>query len=166
MSASGSIPDFVALKVDVRLTRESGHLAARIGRIIPIVTFDEKCRRVSCRATISVGSCRAPAAISTDGPSRSTACGRDCHSYHRAVERLGELLDSADERIRLEAARTILDRHLGRPAIQADLTLHRAEADGHLAALLEVARRRAAEPIMLEDVEVEVMATDPLPRSR
>jgi hypothetical protein len=33
----------------------------------------------------------------------------------RAVERLGELLDSADERVRLEAAKVILDRHLGRP---------------------------------------------------
>jgi hypothetical protein len=82
-----------------------------------------------------------------------------------AVERLGELLDSGDERVRLEAARAILDRHLGRPAIQADVALHRAEADGHIAALIEVARRRAAEPIMLEDVEVEVMPTDP-PRSR
>ena len=51
----------------------------------------------------------------------------------------------------LEAARTILDRHLGRPAIQADISLHRAEADGHIAALMEVARRRALEPIMLED---------------
>jgi hypothetical protein len=84
----------------------------------------------------------------------------------RAVERLGELLDSADERVRLEAARTILDRHLGRPAIQADISLHRAEADDHLAALLEVARRRASEPIMLEDVEVEVTTTDLPPRSR
>jgi hypothetical protein len=37
----------------------------------------------------------------------------------RAVKRLGELLDSADERIQLEAAKAILDRHLGRPAIQA-----------------------------------------------
>jgi hypothetical protein len=82
----------------------------------------------------------------------------------RAVERLGELLDSEDERIRLEAAKTILDRHLGRPAIQADISLHRAEADGHLAALLEVARRRALEPIMLEDVEVTM--TDPSPPSR
>jgi hypothetical protein len=84
----------------------------------------------------------------------------------RAVERLGELLDSDDERIQLEAAKTILDRHLGRPAIQADISLHRREAQDHLAALLEVARRRASEPIMLEDVEVEVMATDPLPRPR
>jgi hypothetical protein len=83
----------------------------------------------------------------------------------RAVERLGELLDSVDERVRLEAARTILDRHLGRPAIQADISLHRAEADGHLAALLQVARRRASEPIMLEDVEVEVTTTDPSSRS-
>ena len=74
----------------------------------------------------------------------------------RAVERLGELLDSDDERVSLEAARTILDRHLGRPAIQADISLHRAEADGHIAALLETARRRALEPIMLEDAEVEI----------
>ena len=69
----------------------------------------------------------------------------------RAVERLGELLDSGDERVRLEAARTILDRHLGRPAIQADISIHRAEVDGHHAALLRVAQRRALEPIMLED---------------
>ncbi len=41
----------------------------------------------------------------------------------RAVERLGELLDSEDERIQLEAAKAILDRHLGRPAIQADSAL-------------------------------------------
>src|ERR1700757_3790821 len=74
----------------------------------------------------------------------------------QAVERLGELLDSADERVRLEAARTILDRHLGRPAIQADINLHRGIGDDHLAALLEVARRRALEPIMLEDVEVKL----------
>jgi hypothetical protein len=79
----------------------------------------------------------------------------------RAVERLGELLDSADERVRLEAAKTILDRHLGRPAIQADISLHRGEADGHLAALLEVARRRALEPILLEDDAVEVVAMTP-----
>jgi hypothetical protein len=65
----------------------------------------------------------------------------------------------------VKAPRTILDRHIGRPAIQADISLHRAEADGHLAALLEVARRRALEPIMLEDVEVGV-TIDPSPRSR
>jgi len=69
----------------------------------------------------------------------------------RAVERLGELLDSDDERVRLEAARTILDRHLGRPAIQADISLHRTEVDGHIGTLIAVARRCAAEAIMLED---------------
>src|ERR1043166_8994138 len=69
----------------------------------------------------------------------------------RAVERLGELLDSDDERVRLEAARTILDRHLGRPAIQADINVRDGGANAHLAALLEVARRRGREPIMLED---------------
>ena len=84
----------------------------------------------------------------------------------RAVERLGELLDSDDERIRLEAAKAILDRHLGRPAIQADISLRSGSADGHLAALIEVARRRALEPIMLEDVEVELTTSDAPPRSR
>jgi hypothetical protein len=78
-----------------------------------------------------------------------------------AVERLAELLDSADERVRLEAAKTILDRHLGRPPIQADISFHRAEADGHLQALLEVAHRRALEPVMLEDDAVKVVAMMP-----
>src|SRR5262245_55457839 len=79
----------------------------------------------------------------------------------RAVDRLAELLDSPDERVRLEAAKTILDRHLGRPAIQADISLHRGVEDAHIAALLEVARRRALEPIMLEDVEAELSSTIP-----
>jgi hypothetical protein len=79
----------------------------------------------------------------------------------RAVECLAELLDSGDERVRLEAAKTILDRHLGRPAIQADLTVRGGASDDHLAALVAIARRRALEPIMLEDVEVEVTATGP-----
>jgi hypothetical protein len=37
----------------------------------------------------------------------------------------GQLLDSDDERVRVEAAKTILDRHLGRRAVQADISLHR-----------------------------------------
>lgn len=78
----------------------------------------------------------------------------------RAIERLGELLDSDDERVRLEAARTILDRHLGRPPIQADINLRRGD-DQHIAALLETARRRAMEPILLEDDEVEVVGLAP-----
>ena len=78
----------------------------------------------------------------------------------RAVERLGELLESEDERIRLEAAKAILDRHLGRPAIQADISL-RSGADDHIAALIETARRRALEPITLEDDEVEIISTTP-----
>ena len=72
----------------------------------------------------------------------------------RAVKRLGQLLDSADERIQLEAAKAILDRHLGRPAIQADISLHRGVADDHVAALIEVARKRRAEPIDLDEQEV------------
>jgi hypothetical protein len=48
----------------------------------------------------------------------------------------------------------ILDRHLGRPAIQADISLHRGIADDHLAALLEVARKRRAETIDLDEREV------------
>ena len=72
----------------------------------------------------------------------------------RAVERLGELLDSADERIQLEAAKAILDRHLGRPAIQADLTVRGGTSAEHLQALLEVARKRRAEPIDLDERDV------------
>jgi hypothetical protein len=83
-----------------------------------------------------------------------------------AVERVFELLYSPDERVSLEAAKTILDRHLGKPPIQAAISLHRPEEDSLLAALIEAARRRALEPIMLEDGDAEVTATDPLPRSR
>ena len=83
----------------------------------------------------------------------------------RAVERLGELLDSEDERVRLEAAKTILDRHLGRPSIQAAISFHHADADRHLEAMLEVARRRALEPVALEDIEV-VSTTEPSLGSR
>ena len=72
----------------------------------------------------------------------------------RAVERLGELLDSADERIQLEAAKAILDRHLGRPAIQADVTVRGGTSAEYLQALLEVARKRRAEPIDLDDRDV------------
>jgi hypothetical protein len=50
-------------------------------------------------------------------------------------------------------------------AIQADINFHRGIGDDHLAALLQVARRRALEPIILEDVEVELVAADPLPNS-
>jgi hypothetical protein len=71
-----------------------------------------------------------------------------------AVKRLGELLNSADERIQLEAAKAILDRHLGRPAIQADISLHRGIAGDHLQALIEVARKRQAEPIDLDERQV------------
>ncbi len=65
----------------------------------------------------------------------------------RAVERLGQLLDSEDERIQLEAAKAILDRHLGRPAIQAD-------PSDHLEALIEMGRKRRAEPVDLDEREV------------
>ena len=72
----------------------------------------------------------------------------------RAVQRLGELLDSEDERIQLEAAKAILDRHLGRPAIQADLTLRGDAPAAHLQALIELARKRRAEPVDLDDREI------------
>ena len=72
----------------------------------------------------------------------------------RAVERLGELLDSDDERIQLEAAKAILDRHLGRPAIQADLTVRGGTSAEHLQALIEVARKRRSEPIDLDERDV------------
>ena len=79
----------------------------------------------------------------------------------RSVEGLAELLDSDDERVRLEVGKTILDLHLGHPTIQADISLHRAEVDDHIAALIEVARRRALEPILPEDVEAEISTSVP-----
>jgi hypothetical protein len=49
---------------------------------------------------------------------------------------------------RQKAAKTILDRHLGRPAIEAEISLHRDAAYGPMAALIKTARRRALEPIL------------------
>ena len=50
---------------------------------------------------------------------------------------------------------------IGRPPIQADISLRRGIDDQHIAALLEVARRRALEPITLEDDDVEIVAMVP-----
>ena len=46
----------------------------------------------------------------------------------------------------------ILDRALGRPAAYADLTVRNegSTANAHLAALLQVARKRMAEPVCLD----------------
>jgi hypothetical protein len=77
-----------------------------------------------------------------------------CELSPHAVQRLGELLDSDDERIRLEAAKAVLDRHLGRPAIQASLTVNGGTAAAHLQALIEVARKRRDEPEMLDGQSV------------
>jgi hypothetical protein len=74
----------------------------------------------------------------------------------RAVERLGELLESDDERIRLEAAKAIPDRHLGRPAIQADPTVRGDTSAAHLEALIEVARKRREEPVTLDERAVDI----------
>jgi hypothetical protein len=61
--------------------------------------------------------------------------------------------------VRLEAIKVVLDRHLGRPAIQADINLNPSAADSHIAALVEMARRRALEPIVLEDDQIEIIST-------
>jgi hypothetical protein len=47
----------------------------------------------------------------------------------------------------------LLDRSLGRPPTSAELTVRNTanDADSHIGALLEVARRRALEPPQLED---------------
>jgi hypothetical protein len=56
---------------------------------------------------------------------------------------LAELLDSDDKKVRLEAAETMLDRHLGQAAIRADIGLHHADAEGHVGKMLGVAVRHA-----------------------
>jgi hypothetical protein len=63
----------------------------------------------------------------------------------RAVEQIAGLLDSDDERIRLEAAKVILDRAYGRPAQSTELKIEAGDVMAeHLAALLERAQARKA----------------------
>ena len=68
-----------------------------------------------------------------------------------APPRLAELLDSDDERMRLEPAKAILDRHLGRPAIQADLSVRGGAFAAHLEAMIELVRKRRAQPVTLDE---------------
>jgi hypothetical protein len=85
---------------------------------------------------------------------RMTPLHRQRHADHQGQPDQSHEEAHDVERIQLEAAKAILDRHLGRPAIQADISLHRGVADAHLAALLEVARKRRAEPIDLDEREI------------
>jgi hypothetical protein len=48
-----------------------------------------------------------------------------------------------------------IGQSIGKPSF------HRGVADDHIAAPIETARRRALEPIMLEDDEVEIISTTP-----
>ena len=70
----------------------------------------------------------------------------------RAIDRLAEALDGDDPKLAVTAAMALLDRALGRPAAYADLTVRNegSIADAHLAALLQVARKRMAEPVCLD----------------
>ena len=83
----------------------------------------------------------------------------------RAIERLAEALDGDDPKLAVTAAMALLDRSLGRPATSAELTVRNSvsDPDGHILALLEVARRRALEPLQLEDdsVTIDAVALDP-----
>lgn len=65
----------------------------------------------------------------------------------RAVERLADCLQSEDKKIRLEAAKVILDRAYGRPAQSTELKIEGADMFAmHLASLLErAATRRSVE---------------------
>jgi hypothetical protein len=74
------------------------------------------------------------------------AAGSQCQSWRQARR--------SRRRIRLEPAKAILDRHLGRPALQADLTVRGGASADHLQALIDVARKRRAEPIDLDEREV------------
>src|ERR1700745_3613599 len=64
----------------------------------------------------------------------------------RAVERLAEAMNGKDARLAVQAANAILDRSLGRPAQAVDVRADEVDfAQAHLAALVEAAKRRAAE---------------------
>jgi len=68
-----------------------------------------------------------------------------------AVSVLEQALHDEDVRVRLVAAQKLLDRGYGRPAQATDVTLTTKQdaSQSHLAALIELARRRAAEPVDL-----------------
>ena len=70
----------------------------------------------------------------------------------RAVEVLQGCLESDDEKIRLEAAKHILDRAYGRPAQSTELKIEGLDsAAEHLAFLIEAGqRRRALQPPEIE----------------
>ena len=94
-----------------------------------------------------------PAAILAGGQSRPTACGPGWRSLSPIGGRAARRAARQRRRDAVQAGgrrRTILDRHLGRPAIQADLTVRGGASADHLQALIEVARRRRDEPVMLD----------------
>ena len=61
----------------------------------------------------------------------------------KAVSALEEGLNSTDERIKLESAKSLLDRAYGKPATSGELKVEGISAEGeHLKALREVMARR------------------------
>jgi len=65
----------------------------------------------------------------------------------KAIRVLVEALDDPDVRVRVAAAKEILDRGHGKPATVADVTLRQGAVDlaqSHLQALLELAAERPA----------------------
>lgn len=81
-------------------------------------------------------------------PLRSRIIARMNGMSVRAVERLGELMESDDERIAFAASKEILDRRLGRPKQEAEVTVNNVDVTAlHLAALrtLSELARPAAE---------------------
>jgi hypothetical protein len=64
----------------------------------------------------------------------------------KAVDALERALDSKDDRVRIQAATVLLDRAYGKPPQQHEVDVNKVDVgQAHLAALLEAARRRAAQ---------------------
>jgi hypothetical protein len=64
----------------------------------------------------------------------------------KAVDALEQALDSKDNRVRIQAATVLLDRAYGKPAQQHEVDVQQMDfAQAHLAALVEAAKKRAAE---------------------
>ena len=66
-----------------------------------------------------------------------------------AVDVLERCLNDPDPHVQLKAAAALLDRAWGRPAQDVNLTTKKDASQEHLAALVDIARVRAGQPVDL-----------------
>jgi Family of unknown function (DUF5681) len=75
-----------------------------------------------------------------------------------AVATLAGCLTSTDERIKLEAAKVLLDRGYGRAITPVEAKIDNDASSAHLSALLELAQKRAQKPAEQPASSIEMNA--------